>query len=364
MVAREGDGWRRARAFAESVVDRVVRGHGARPDVLAAGGEAVLALRMDHDGRSPAGTIAAGGSCRLLRTADGWCAVNLPRPDDPGLLPAWVGVEATDGVPWEELADALVGRTTDDVVADAQVLGLAVSGLPPIDARADDDEQLRARGTVRVSRPWLVRRVGIARRQELSAVRVVNLSALWAGPLCARILQDCGASVTQVDSPDRPDGTRAGDPWFWSRLHDGQSIAPIEFGSPDASDALRALIADADVVIEGSRPRALDHLGIDPEAIVAARPGAVWISITGYGRCGPWRNRVAFGDDAAVAAGLVDLDDRGVPGFVGDAVADPLSGLTAAALALDALRAGGGVVIDVALREVARAAATGRPVVW
>lgn len=128
--------------------------------------------------------------------------------------------------------------------------------------------------------------------------------------------------------------------------------------------ALRALLAGADVIIEGSRPRAFDRLGLDPAAFVAARPGVVWLSITAYGRTGPWCNRVGFGDDAAAAAGLVDRAADGAPSFVGDAIADPLTGLVAAALISDAVASGGGVLLDVALREVARSVALGAEVTW
>ena len=82
------------------------------------------------------------------------------------------------------------------------------------------------------------------------------------------------------------------------------------------------------MVIEGSRPRALEQLGIDARSIVRHGP-QVWVSITGHGRDGANTMRVGFGDDAAAAGGLVDWVD-GTPHFVGDAVADPLAGLTAA----------------------------------
>ena len=127
---------------------------------------------------------------------------------------------------------------------------------------------------------------------------------------------------------------------------------------------LRRLVADADVVIEGSRPRALERLGIEPAEVVAGHPGAVWLSITAYGRSGPWRNRVGFGDDCAAAGGLVAWTADGSPEFIADAVADPLAGMVAAALVARAVSDGGGVVLDVALREVARAAALGVGLGW
>lgn len=77
----------------------------------------------------------------------------------------------------------------------------------------------------------------------------------------------------------------------------------------------------------------------------------MWASITGYGRTKPGRDRVAFGDDAAVAAGLVAWDDG--PCFCSDAIADPASGLVAAAAIVEALAAGDRWLLDVSMGGVA-----------
>jgi crotonobetainyl-CoA:carnitine CoA-transferase CaiB-like acyl-CoA transferase len=96
----------------------------------------------------------------------------------------------------------------------------------------------------------------------------------------------------------------------------------------------------------------LRQLGVVPEEVVAATPGKVWVSITGYGRDDNAAERVAFGDDAAVAGGLVAWDASGAPVFCGDALADPLTGLCAAAGVAGALARGGGVLLDVAMADV------------
>ena len=106
-------------------------------------------------------------------------------------------------------------------------------------------------------------------------------------------------------------------------------------------------------MIEASRPRALEQLGIVANELLMSGP-SVWISITGYGRAAPGRDWVAFGDDAAAAGGLVVWDDDG-PCFCADAIADPLSGLTAAAAALEALEGDDAVLLDVAMARVASA---------
>ena len=105
------------------------------------------------------------------------------------------------------------------------------------------------------------------------------------------------------------------------------------------------------MVVESSRPRALRGLGLLAEEWLRAAPGRVWISITGYGRDDPGQ-RVAFGDDAAVAGGLVAYQADRTPVFCADAIADPLTGLYAALAGLSAHARGGGVLVDVAMAGV------------
>ena len=282
------------------------------------------------------GTTSAGGACHLWPAADGWVAVNLARDDDLDLLPAWLGVASADDLP-----DVIAGRPAADVVERAQLLGLPVAALPD-----GPDEQRQAR-------PGLPPHVtslgppGAARRPD--DVTVVDLSSLWAGPLCAHLLGRAGARVLKVESAARPDGARLGPPEFFALLHDGHESLVVDFDEPGA---LRAVLAEADVVIEGSRPRALDQLGIHPAEVASARPGLVWVAVTAYGRTGPWANRVGFGDDTAVAGGLVARDETG-PVFCADAVSDPLVGMAAASAVVATLAGGGGVLVDVALREMA-----------
>jgi crotonobetainyl-CoA:carnitine CoA-transferase CaiB-like acyl-CoA transferase len=120
---------------------------------------------------------------------------------------------------------------------------------------------------------------------------------------------------------------------------------------------LRDLLDRADVVVEASRPRALEQLGADARALVARRPGTTWVSITGYGRVRDGAHKVAFGDDAAIAGGLVAFDGDGAPVFAGDAIADPATGLVAADAVLRSQARGGGELVDVAMAGVAAALA-------
>ena len=357
-MAADSSGWDRAVAFADQTLERLAAIGFPPPGE----GTQLLSQRALFTTASRDRQQSMGGWCRLLPSSDGWTAVHLPREDDLELLPAWLGITASSAEPpWDEISAAVREWTSEHLVRSAQELGLAVSMLPT----DNDDEQLLNRGTANPARPWIQRRVGERRSgRSLDGLLVVDLSSLWAGPLCARVLSDGGARVVKVESPSRPDASRDGDPALFDWLHADHEFQSIAFDEPDGVAELVDVLESADVVIEGSRPRALDRLGIEPSEIVAKRPGAVWVSITAYGRCGPWRDRVGFGDDAAVAGGLVEVDAIGRPDFVGDAVADPLTGLVAAVLVADAVTRGGGVTLDVALREVARSAARSAQVVW
>ena len=180
---------------------------------------------------------------------------------------------------------------------------------------------------------------------------------MWAGPLCARLLGLAGAEVIKVESPARPDGARSGNREFFDWLHAGHRSLSADFGTRAGRAALAALLEVADVVIEASRPRALAALGLAPD-MIPHRPGQVWLSITGYGRAVP--ERVAFGDDAAVAGGLVGWARRAgrraspEPVFCADAIADPLAGVCGALAVALSRSAGGGELIDLSMREVGR----------
>ena len=137
-------------------------------------------------------------------------------------------------------------------------------------------------------------------RRELSELLVADLSSMWAGPLCGHLLAAAGATVVKVEGRSRPDGTRRGDPRFFDWMNSSKLSYAIDF----RGDELRPLLEAADVVIEGSRPAALTRRGLGPEQ-VRGRPGRVWLRVTGYGTEGSAPTGVAFGDDAAVAGGLV-----------------------------------------------------------
>jgi len=155
---------------------------------------------------------------------------------------------------------------------------------------------------------------------------VVDLSSLWAGPLGSSLLSMTGANVIKIESPNRPDGTRAGHRGFYDLLNAGKFCVSLDFCKDSDFQALIRILERADVVIEASRPRVFQQMGIIAEDFVARKPGKIWARLTAYGQ---GENRVGFGDDIGVSAGLCSVMEavHGQACFVGDAIADPLSGI-------------------------------------
>jgi CoA-transferase family III len=293
------------------------------------------------------GDTSCGGSCRLLRSRDGFLAVSLPRDEDMEMVPAWLELDtvlASAPAVWSTVAANLADADPSVLIERARLLGLPV-------ARVGEAARLEAEARA----PVLETRLGDApprHDHDLTGLVVIDLSALWAGPLCGDLLASAGATVVKVESTQRPDGARRGTREFFDLLNGRKRSVALDLQSRQGVATLHALIMKSDIVIEASRPRALAQLGLDADDIVAANAGPqVWVSITGYGRTGEGVNRVAFGDDAAAAGGLVVWTDDG-PLFCADAIADPLTGLTASGACVAALHAGGRRLLDVSMAAV------------
>lgn len=295
----------------------------------------VLTERAALTGLTRQGQMSCGGGARLLEARDGWLAVNLPRPTDLLSVPAWVG-GGLDEDPWHAVERGVRGRFIDDLVESGRRLDLAVSRVGVGGARRDPVTLRAMAAPAAMGRPP-------------ERLLVIDLSSLWAGPLCGHLLAEAGAQVIKIESLSRPDPVRLAAPAFFDRLHAGKESVALDFREEGDLERLRTLLLRADVVISSARPRAFEQLGLEPESVFAGNPSLVWVAITGHGWTGEGRNAIGFGDDAAAAAGLVAQDGAGRPLFAGDALADPLTGLAAAGGALEAIRRGGGFLVDASL---------------
>lgn len=314
--------------LAQAVADRLLAATGVSVDVptMLSGRAALLGLTRG-------GRVSAGRASRLLATADGWCAITLSRADDIDAVAALLETETVPADPWPAVESWATRKSAAEATARARLLDIPAATLGETAAA-----------------PPLIRGAGV--RSGPRAVRdmlVADLSPMWAGPLCGRLLADGGARVIKVESARRPDGTRRGPRSFFDWVNSGKLSYAVDFDHDFG--ALSDLLAAADVVIEGSRPAALDRRALGPHDI-PARPGRVWLRITGHGADPQHANLVAFGDDAAVSGGLVG-GTKSDPVFCGDAIADPLTGLESAAAVADSLSRGGAELVEFSMAAVA-----------
>lgn len=269
---------------------------------------------------------SANRYCRLLKAHDGWVALNLARPEDRDVVSALTGSDAPQ---WEAVA-AAVGRETAVQFRDRAIelqLPVAVLSEAPV-------ATLPPAITGPVPR------------------RVVDMSALWAGPLCAGLLARAGAEVLRIESLRRPDPTSHASPKLDRQINGGKRRLALDLSN--AADRAKLLdeIRSSNVLVTSARPAALKRLELEPDQLLTECPGLIWVAITAHGSVGEGAARVGFGDDCAVAGGLVRWEDE-QPRFCGDALADPLTGLEGALAVLRHMATGRCGLIDMAMAQVA-----------
>ena len=301
---------------------------GGRRMRIAIDAAGLLTGRAALLGLTRGGRVSAGGATRLLAARDGWCAITLSRPDDVAAVPALLQADRVAVDPWPALQRWAATRPVSAITERTGLLDVPAAAL---------GEAAAASPRVRHMGPR-------AHARGPAGLLVADLSSMWAGPLCGQLLARAGATVVKVESPRRPDGTRDGNRAFFDWVNGEKLSYCVDFDGQ--ADELRELLAVADIVIEGSRPAALARRRLGPHD-VTPRAGRIWLCISGYDDPRP-----AFGDDAAVAGGLVGAAADG-PVFCGDAIADPLTGLEAALAVVESLGRGGGELIQVSMAAVA-----------
>ncbi len=166
----------------------------------------------------------------------------------------------------------------------------------------------------------------------LSRLRVLDLTRVRAGPVCARHFADFGADVIKIETTGDEDlgGARHG-PDFQS-LHRNKRSMTLDLKAAAGIGIFRDLVRTADVVIENYRPDVKDRLGIDYQSLRAINPRIVLASISGFGQDGPYRDRAGFDQIAQGLCGIMSVTgfpEQG-PLRAGAAVADVTAGLLAA----------------------------------
>jgi crotonobetainyl-CoA:carnitine CoA-transferase CaiB-like acyl-CoA transferase len=169
----------------------------------------------------------------------------------------------------------------------------------------------------------------------LDGIRVIDLSSLFVGPICSMMLAELGADVIKVERPVGditrhllPQGHPDMGPLFLA-VNGGKRSIVLDLGTETGRDALRRLIAGADVLIHNALPATAAKLGIDLETVRTISADIVYCTITGYGDGGPYAGKPAYDDVIQAEVGLAALQGagRGEPEYVRSIIADKISGI-------------------------------------
>ncbi|MFD9741351.1 CoA transferase [Umezawaea sp. NPDC059074] len=284
----------------------------------AAVGTAFVSERhLRVDGRAPTVFAPLSG---FWRASDGWVRTHANYPHHRERLLTALGI-ARDA----DLADSIAARRAEDVqetVYAAGGLAVAVGSGTPRHPLVEIDRAAGGRTLPPAALP-------------AEGVRVLDLTRVIAGPVATRTLALLGADVLRVDSPRLPESADA---------HADTGLGKRSTLLDLAADrqVFDALLAEADVVVTGYRPGALDHFGLSPEALRERRPGLVVAQLCAWGWMGPWAARRGFDSLVQARSGIAEIEGDDQPGTLPAQALDHGTGYLLAAAVLRALTEGGG----------------------
>ncbi|HJM75108.1 MAG TPA: CoA transferase, partial [Dehalococcoidia bacterium] len=210
--------------------------------------------------------------------------------------------------------------------------------------------------------------------RPLRGIRVLDLGMFWAGPYCCRMLGEAGADVIKVESQRRsdplrmqgrglfPDGDPGERPWNRSGMVNERNRSKrslvIDLTSEEGSAIFKQLVAVSDLLVENFSLGVMDRFGLGYDDLKAINPKIVMMSITSQGLSGPEARYVSYGTTLEQNGGLFAITGypQRTPGFSSLAFPDPIGGMSAAGMALAALRqarkTGVGSHVDISQREM------------
>lgn len=198
----------------------------------------------------------------------------------------------------------------------------------------------------------------------LTGVRVLDLSRVFAGPLCGQVLADFGAEVIKVEHPGRGDDTRdwgmrigKTETTYYNSMNRNKRSITVDLQTPEGVKIIHGLLPQCDVVIQNFKTGGAEKLGLGYEQLKALKPGLIYCSVAGYDSSGPEAKRPGYDLVIQGEAGLMALNGEATqpPLKFGVAAVDMMTGMYAAQAVLAALfrreRTGQGRHIEMALYD-------------
>ncbi|MBM4444483.1 MAG: CoA transferase [Chloroflexi bacterium] len=191
----------------------------------------------------------------------------------------------------------------------------------------------------------------------LSGVRVLDFTAVLAGPFATRMLADHGAEVIKVQSRLTAGGPAHNLTGYFAAWNRNKLGITLNLSKPEGVQLARRLVRISDILVENFSPRVMENWGLDYAALRKERPELIMLSMSGMGRTGPWRDYFAFGPTVQALSGMTYL--TGSPGRaplgLGYSYADHVAGLMGVLAVLAAVehrqRTGEGQHIDLSETE-------------
>ena len=307
------------------------RGH-TLPSVAVSAEQVALSFRSERHllvGGQPAGAGFAPLS-RLVRCDDGWARTHANYPHHAAALARALGIEAgMDPAPLLAAAREHTAEALEQVVVDAggcaAALRTAAGWAEHPAGRAAAAGGLVARGDAHPAPPL---QPGGAPDRPAAGIRVLDLTRVIAGPVAGRTLAALGADVLRIDPPALPELPEA-----HLDTGAGKRSAVLDLAGAERREAL---LAEADVLLTGYRPGALERLGLGAPELAERHPQLAHVSLSAWGSDGPWAGRRGFDSLVQVASGIAAAcaDEEGTPGVLPAQALDHATGHLMAAAAL------------------------------
>ena len=150
----------------------------------------------------------------------------------------------------------------------------------------------------------------------LASLKVLDFSTLLPGPFASLMLADMGAEVLRIESPTRMDLLRVlppndrGTSASHAYLNRNKRSLALDLKQAEALEIVRALVKDYDIVLEQFRPGVMERLGLGYAALKAINPRLIYVSITGYGQTGPYKDRAGHDINYLALAGVASYTGR------------------------------------------------------